>query len=94
MDVTEASNNQWKLNPDPMRATIARAAGMDREGSDNALKGFSFPTATEQRSRQWMGRAVVDYTKELADFFVAQRRLPKSLSRGDYNKHITTRFLR
>ena len=94
MDVTEASNNQWKLNPDPMRATIARAAGMDRTGSDNALEHFSFPTATEQRSRQWMGSAVVDYTKELADFFVAQKRLPKSLSRGDYNKHITTRFLR
>jgi taurine transport system substrate-binding protein len=94
MDVTEASNNQWKANPNPMRATIARAAGMDRAGSDTALMGFSFPSAIEQKSHHWMGKSVVDYTKEIADFFVAQGRLPRSLSRSDYNSHITTRFLR
>jgi len=94
MDVTEASNNQWKVNPNPMRAAIARAAGMDRAGSDTALAGFSFPSAIEQKSNHWMGKAVVDYTKEIADFFVAQERLPRALSRGDYNNHITTRFLR
>ena len=94
MDVTEASNNQWKANPNPMRAAIARAAAMDRVGSDTALAGFSFLSASEQKSNHWMGKAVVDYTRDIADFFVEQQRLPRALSRNDYNSHITTRFLR
>lgn len=92
MDVTEAANNQWRKNPDPMRATIAKAAGMDQAGSDSTLARFSFPTAAEQKSDDWMGKVVVDYTKEVADFFVEQGQLDKALD--DYSGHITTKFLK
>ncbi|MFT5219618.1 MAG: taurine transport system substrate-binding protein [Planctomycetota bacterium] len=92
MDVTEASNNQWRKNPEPMRATIARAAGMDQEGSDSTLERFTFPSAAEQKSAAWMGSIVPVYTKEVADFFVEQGQLDKALD--SYDKFITTRFLR
>lgn len=94
MDVTEASNKQWKLNPAPMLASIARAAGMDRQSTETTLQRISFPSASEQISSEWMGEAVVDYTKALADFFVEQGRLEKALDLNDYKRHITTRFLR
>lgn len=92
IDVIEASNRQWMNNPGPMRTTIARAAQMDRESSNQALDGLSFPLAAEQKSAAWMGETVPRYTKEIADFFVAQGRLEKSLD--SYEAHITTRFLR
>lgn len=94
MDVTEASNNQWQLKPDPMRASIARVAGMEQAAADVALAGFSFPSMAQQKSEQWMGAAVIDYSKALADFFVAHGRLEKSLQRSDYKSRIATQFLR
>ena len=94
MDVTEASNNQWKLKPDPMRAGIAQVAGMEQDAADDTLTGFSFPSMKQQKSDEWMGKAVIDYSKSIADFFVAHGRLKKSLPLSDYKEHITTRFLR
>ena len=92
MDIVEASNDQWKKNPQPMLRSIARAADMDRESAREALDGFSFPTAMEQKSDPWLGGQVADYSKELADFFVAHGQLSKSLE--NYQRFITTRFLR
>lgn len=92
IDVTEAANQQWMINPDAMRAVIARAAQMDRESSNQTLEGFSFPLVAEQKSDAWMAARVAAYTKEIADFFVVQGRLEKSLD--SYEAYITTRFLR
>lgn len=92
MDVTEAANEQWHKNPDPMRTTIARAADMDRAGSNKALARFTFPAATDQKSIAWMGAMVADYSKDLADFFVEQRQLSKALD--SYERFISTQFLR
>ena len=75
MDVIEATNQQWRKNPDPMRAAIARAANMAAEGSNQTLSGFSFPSAAEQKTEAWMGAQVANYSKEVADFFVTHGRL-------------------
>ncbi len=92
MDIVEASNKQWKQNPGSMLRSIARAADMDRASTMQALDGFSFPSALEQKSDAWLGGDVVDYSKQLADFFVDEGMLPRSLE--SYDRFITTRFLR
>ena len=92
VDVVGATNQQWRKNPEPMRAAIARAADMKQEASDLALRGFRFPSAEEQKSIAWMGGLVATYTRDIADFFVAQGRLEKSLD--SYDSFITTEFLR
>ncbi len=92
MDVVEATNQQWRKNPDPMRAAIARAANMAAEGSNRALSGFRFPSAADQKTEAWMGARVATYSKEVSDFFAAQGRLIKALD--NYDAFVTTRFLR
>jgi ABC-type taurine transport system substrate-binding protein len=92
MDVVEASNEQWRKNPEPMRAAIARAAQMGVEGASRRLEAFRFPAAEEQKSDAWMGAVVPAYSKDLADFFVAQGQLVEALE--NYDRFITTRFLR
>jgi ABC-type taurine transport system substrate-binding protein len=92
MDILDASNRQWKNNPEPMIKEIARLAEMDRESARLALSGFTFPSALEQKSDAWLGGEVVDYSKELADFFVAEGQFPRALD--SYDRFITTRFLR
>ena len=92
MDVVEASNKQWRQNPQSMLKAIARAADLDLASARQVLAGFNFPTAMEQKSDAWLGGDVVDYSKELADFFVAEGMLPRALE--SYERFITTRFLR
>ena len=92
MDVTEATNVQWRKDPTPMTAAIARAAGMDPDSARQTLSRFDFPPAAEQKSEAWLGAAVPAYLKEIADFFVAQGRLPEALD--SYEPFVTTRFLR
>ncbi len=92
MDVIEATNQQWRQNPDPMRAAIARASNMALEGSNRALSELRFPSAAEQKSDAWMGAQVSAYSKEIADFFVAQGRL--GAARDSYDSYISTHFLR
>lgn len=92
MDILDASNRQWKMNPEPMLKAIARVADMDRTSAGRALERFAFPSALEQKSDAWLGGDVVDYSKELADFFVAEGQLQRALE--SYDRFITTRFLR
>lgn len=92
MDVVEAANKQWRINPEPMRAAIARAAQMDQDGANRALTEFSFPSIGEQKSDAWMGAGVATYSKDLAEFFVAQGQLERALD--SYDRFVTTRFLR
>ena len=93
MDVTEATNAQWRQNPDPMRAAIARAADMNPISVADAMAGFSFPTAAEQKSEDWLGGATLArYIKALAEGFVEQGSLPVAMD--SYKPFVTTRFLR
>lgn len=92
MDVVEATNRQWRKNPDPMLAAIARSAQMGKDSASRRLEDFSFPTVEQQKSKSWMGSVVPAYSKSLADFFVAQGQLDTALE--SYDRFITTRFLR
>ena len=83
MDVTEASNAQWKLNPEPMRAAIARAAEMNLRVANQTLSEFQFPSAIEQRTEAWMSGLVLDYTRDIAAFFVEQGQLEESFDSYD-----------
>jgi len=92
MDVIAATNEQWRKNPEPMRAAIARAAQMSTEASNRALAGFRFPGVDEQKSEAWMGRVLPAYSKQLADFLVAEGRLGEALD--SYEPFFDTHFLR
>ena len=92
VDVTEASNKQWKINPDAMQPAIAQTAGLNLQTAERVLRKLDFPPAEEQKSPAWMTGLVADYTRDLADFFVQQGQLDKSLD--SYDRYITTRFLR
>lgn len=92
IDVTEASNEQWKKNPDAMQAAIARIAGLNLETTERVLQTLDFPPAEEQKSLAWMDGLVSAYTRDLAEFFVQQGQLEKSLD--SYDRFITIRFLR
>ncbi len=91
VEVTEAANRQWSVNPDPMLRLIARTAEMERNSANNALHGFRFPLAVEQRTDAWMGASVSAYSIDIARFFVSQDQLAKSLD--SYDRFVTTRFL-
>lgn len=89
--VTDAANRGWKANPQAMRRDIARAAYMDRNSVDAAMRDFRFPSAAEQRSDEWLGGQVAAYSGEIAEFFVSRGQLPKSLD--SYESVISSRFL-
>jgi taurine transport system substrate-binding protein len=91
MEVTEAANQQWSVNPDPMLRLIARKAEMDRNSASYALQSFQFPLAAEQKSEAWIGGSVSAYSGEIARFFVAQGQLERSLD--SYDRFVTSRFL-
>ncbi len=92
VDVTEASNKHWVKNPGSMQAVIAHAAGLNLEDSNRLLQDLDFPLAEEQKSIAWMAGLVPTYIRDLAEFFVEQGQLDKSLN--SYDRFITTRFLR
>ncbi|MEL6373040.1 MAG: ABC transporter substrate-binding protein [Pseudomonadota bacterium] len=92
LQVTNDANKAYAANPDKFRATIAKAAGMKLSDSNQVIDLFKFPTAEEQRSKAWMGGTVQDFTKQVADFYVKQKKLPKALA--DYGTVIDASFLK
>ncbi|MEM7333936.1 MAG: ABC transporter substrate-binding protein [Chloroflexota bacterium] len=91
LQVTEDANNAYKSDPSAGEDVIAQAAGMDVEASNATLANFSFPTKSEQLSADWLGGTVQNFTKEVADFFVAQGELDSALD--SYDGVINTSFL-
>lgn len=92
LQVTEDANKVYAKDPGSVQPTIAKAAGMKLADSNGLLAKFAFPTAKEQLSAAWMGGTVQDFTKGVADFFVAQGELPKALD--DYGPYIDTSFMK
>jgi len=92
VDVTEASNKHWRKHPESMQPVIARTAGLNLEDSNRALQDLDFPLAEEQKSIAWMAGLVPTYFRDLAEYFVEQGKLDKSLD--SYDRFVTTRFLR
>jgi taurine transport system substrate-binding protein len=91
LEVTDAANAAYAAEPAKFQETIANAAGMDLEGSNQLLSMFSFPTAEEQASEAWLGGTVQTFTKEVADFFVQQGQIDKALD--DYSGFVTADYL-
>lgn len=91
LQVTEDANDAYRADPAGGLDTIAQAAGMDADATEATLATFSFPTKDEQLSNAWMGGTVQTFTKEVADFFVAQGELDSALD--SYDGVINTSFL-
>jgi ABC-type taurine transport system substrate-binding protein len=79
------------MNPEPMRKLIACTADMDRNSANEALSGFHFPLASEQKTVAWMGDSGSAYSVDIARFFVSRNQLEKSPD--SFDSFVTTRFL-
>lgn len=90
LSVTDDSNSIYLNNPDKAAPVIAKASGLSIEASNQVLSLFEFPLKDEQISDKWLGGAVQSYTKEVADFFVEQKQIPKALP--DYSTTIDASF--
>jgi taurine transport system substrate-binding protein len=84
MEVTDKANAAYNENPEEYYETISKAAGMDIDSTKEMLGMFSFPSAEEQKSGDWMGGAVQDFTKQVADFFVEQGQIDRALDSYDF----------
>ncbi len=91
LQVTEDANAAYAADPAANEQTIADAAGMELDASNDVLATFSFPDKDAQLSDDWMGGTVQTFIKEVADFFVEQGELEEALD--SYEDLIDTRFL-
>ena len=90
LQVTDDANRGFMKNPEPLQPTIAKAAGLSLEDSNQVLALFDFPLKDEQISSNWLGGTVQSFTKEVADFFVLHKQIPKALP--DYSSYIDVGF--
>ena len=66
-------------DPDEAEPIIAEAAGLSLKESNILLSRFQFYTRDAQLTSTWMRGGVQAFTKEVADFYVAQGAMPKAL---------------
>ncbi len=90
LQVTDSANRQFKENPSAVQPVIAKASGMSLEDAKQVLSLFNFPLKEEQVSKKWLGGTVQQFTKEVADFFVLHKQIPKALP--DYSSTIDASF--
>jgi len=82
LKVTADMNAKYAKDPAPMMESIAKAAGMDAEGTKAVIGTFVFPSTAEQLSDEWMGGFVAKY---LADSAAKLEASGKIKALGDYN---------
>ena len=92
INITEEANNAYKADPDGAYPTIAKAAGMDLEATKKTMGGFGFPTVSEQLAANWLGGAVQDTAKGVAEVMASTGNLENPL--GDYSKFVDDSFLK
>lgn len=90
LQVTDNANKQFKQDPAAVQPIIAKASGLSLEDSNQVLALFDFPLKEQQISKDWMGGTVQQFTKEVADFFVLHKQIPKALP--DYSDTIDASF--
>ncbi|MCO4759379.1 MAG: ABC transporter substrate-binding protein [Oceanospirillaceae bacterium] len=90
LKVTNDSNSSFLKNPEKYQPVIAKASGLNLDDSNQVLALFDFPLKDAQLSADWMGGTVQSYTKEVADFFVLHKQIPKALP--DYSASIDSSF--
>ncbi|MFT2111766.1 ABC transporter substrate-binding protein [Marinomonas sp. 2405UD68-3] len=90
LKVTDDANKNYQMDPAAVQPIIAKASGLSLNDSNQVLGLFDFPLKEEQISEKWMGGSVQKFTKEVADFFVLQKQMPRSLD--DYSQTINASF--
>ena len=92
LKVTAQMNAQFaNQKSEKMLSVISKAAGMNTKTTKDTMNGFSFPDINEQLSHKWLGGGTQQFLKEVADFFVAQRIIPKA--RKNYNDAVDASYL-
>ncbi len=84
MEVTEQSRITYESDPDRYTESIAQAAGMDVESARSLLDTFTFLSAEEQKSEEWLGGAVQQFAKDVAQYFVEQGLIDQALDSYDF----------
>ena len=79
MEVTEQANDAYRSDSGRYDEDAAGAAGMDLEAARALLDTFEFPTAAEQKNREWLGGGVDVFAQDAAQFFVDQGQLDRAL---------------
>ena len=92
VDVTNKANTAYAADKENLLPRIARAAGMDKAGAEELISTSTFPSKAEQASQAWLGGTVQEFSKNVADFFVAQRQLDKALD--SYDAAIIDKFVK
>ena len=93
MQITEDANLAYLRAPSRFYKTLSKASGMKMDATIDTLKKFGFPNRSEQLSSDWMLGGVQTFTKEVADFFVAEKQMPRALTKAQYAKTIDSSFL-
>jgi len=92
LQITEDANAAYNSGRDTaMEETIAGAAGMELEPTQQLLDQFSFPDVDAQLSDSWMGKVVAEVMLEQMEFFQDQGEIDEAL--GDYSDFVNTSFL-
>ena len=94
MQLTEDANRQYNSKPSNYYETLSKASGMNEADTISTLNKFTFLTTKEQLTNNWMNGGVQTFTKQVADFYVEQKQMRKSLSQAEYNKTIDSSFLK
>ncbi len=92
MDVTEATNTQWRDTPDTMRPAIAATLGLQQVQSDLALDASRFPLALEQRDDNWMETRAIEQIEQQVESLAGNGE--DSAKPSSYAVWVTLRFLR
>ncbi|REG85901.1 ABC transporter substrate-binding protein [Marinomonas pollencensis] len=92
LQVTNDANKAYKESPQTQQPIIAKASGLSLTDTNQILDLFTFPVKDEQVSPYWMGGGVQTFTKEVADFFVQQKQIPKALA--DYSATIDASYFK
>lgn len=92
LEVTEASNVAYNVNPESAYEIVSKAAGMDVDATIATMKNFGFPSVADQKGQNWFGGGVQAATKGVADVMVAAGGMDSALD--DYSKFIDESFLK
>ncbi|MEP2945625.1 MAG: ABC transporter substrate-binding protein [Lentilitoribacter sp.] len=90
LKVTADMNAKYAADSAPMMESIAKAAGMDAEGTAAVIGTFVFPTVETQLSADWMGGGVVEFFTNAAASLEASGKI-KALP--DYSAVVDASYL-
>ncbi len=91
LKVTSELNAAFTANAARMIPNIAKPLDMFEDTVKASMQGFEFPSTTEKLGENWLGGGVQTHLKQLADFFVLQGTMNKTL--GSYTETVDATYL-